>query len=254
MANALLDNVQKLKGKVPDISGGGGKIKTLVIAILFVVVAYLVYLVMFGKSEKKITKTVQSGKKMQTISNEDIPINKMTSNYTYSIWIYVNNWNYNYGQEKTIIERASTTGEVAPGIYLASITNDIIIKSALEGKGSGIHTCNLANIPLQKWVHVVVSLNTRALDVYLDGKLVRTCLLEGVAKSNTNSNLLITPNGGFDGFTSNIKYIPDRVNPQQAYDLYKEGHGSGGALGGLNKYKVRVSLLEDNNETSSWEI
>ena len=27
MANALLDNVQKLKGKVPDISGGGGKIK-----------------------------------------------------------------------------------------------------------------------------------------------------------------------------------------------------------------------------------
>ena len=49
MANALLDNVQKLKGKVPDISGGG-KIKTLVIAILFVVVAYLVYLVMFGKS------------------------------------------------------------------------------------------------------------------------------------------------------------------------------------------------------------
>ena len=99
-----------------------------------------------------------------------------------------------------------------------------------------------------------MSLNTRALDVYLDGKLVRTCLLEGVAKSNTNSNLLITPNGGFDGFTSNIKYIPDRVNPQQAYDLYKEGPGSGGALGGLNKYKVRVSLLEDNNETSSWEI
>ncbi len=178
----------------------------------------------------------------------------MTSNYTYSMWIYVNNWNYNYGQEKTIIERASTTGEVAPGIYLASITNDIIIKSALEGTGSGIHTCNLANIPLQKWVHVVVSLNTRALDVYLDGKLVRTCLLEGVAKSNNNSNLLITPNGGFDGFTSNIKYIPDRINPQQAYDLYKEGPGSGGVLGGANKYKVRVALLEDNNETSSWEI
>ena len=59
---------------------------------------------------------------------------------------------------------------------------------------------------------------------------------------------------GFDGFTSNIKYIPDRINPQQAYDLYKEGPGSGGVLGGANKYKVRVALLEDNNETSSWEI
>ena len=35
----------------------------------------------------------------------------------------------------------------------------------------------------------------------------------------------ITGNGGFDGFTSKIKYVPDRINPQQAYDIYKEGFG-----------------------------
>ena len=53
MANALLDNVQKFKGKMPDMGSGSGKVKTLIIAILFVVLAYLVYLIMFGKKEKK---------------------------------------------------------------------------------------------------------------------------------------------------------------------------------------------------------
>ena len=102
-------------------------------------------------------------------------------------------------------------------------------------------------------MHLAVSLNTRALDVYLDGKLVRTCMLEGVAASNTNSNLRITPNGGFDGYTGSIKYIPDRINPQQAYELYKKGPG-GSALGGLNKYKVRVALMEDGDEKQSFEL
>jgi len=63
----------------------------------------------------------------------------------------------------------------------------------------------------------------------------------------------ITGNGGFDGFTSKIKYVPDRINPQQAYNLYKEGPGGDGILG-ANKYKVRVALMEDNQETSSFEL
>ena len=118
---------------------------------------------------------------------------------------------------------------------------------------SPTHTCNIDNVPLQKWVNLIVSLNGRSLDVYLDGKLVRTCLLEGVAASNKNSDLKITPNGGFDGFTSRIKYVPDRINPQQAYELYKKGPG-GSALGGLNKYKVRVALMEDGDEKQSFEL
>tara|TARA_S200000501_G_C20778302_1_gene723799 strand:- start:597 stop:1364 length:768 start_codon:yes stop_codon:yes gene_type:complete len=255
MALQLGETGQKAKDAMKNMPGGGG-LKTLVIGILLVVVIYLVYKLMFGANEKDLSDSVVSAKKSQTVSSEELPINKKTSNYTYSLWIYVNNWDDGYGNEKTILERVSSNGEVAPGIYLAPITNDILIKSALENGGQGTaqeHLCTLANIPLQKWMHLAVSLNTRALDVYLDGKLVRTCMLEGVAASNTNSNLRITPNGGFDGYTGSIKYIPDRINPQQAYELYKKGPG-GSALGGLNKYKVRVALMEDGDEKQSFEL
>ena len=252
-------NLSELRGKATGAVGNmsaGGNLKTVVIGILIVVVIYLVYQLLFAKKETSLTNSIMSAKRSQTISSDDIPVNKSTSNYAYSVWIYVNNWDDGYGNEKVILERMSPNGEVAPGIYLAPITNDILIKSSLEDGNTDSgqeHLCTLANIPLQKWVHLVVSLNTRALDVYLDGKLVRTCLLEGVAASNKNSDLKITPNGGFDGFTSRIKYVPDRINPQQAYDLYKQGPGGDGMLG-ANKYKVRVALMEDNQETSSFEI
>ena len=47
-----------------------------------------------------------------------------------------------------------------------------------------------------------------------------------------------------DGFTSNFKYLPNEINPQQAYDIYKEGYG-GGPLGGFfEKYKIKVFIMK----------
>jgi hypothetical protein len=103
-------------------------------------------------------------------------------------------------------------------------------------------------------VNLIISLYGRTLDVYLDGKLVRTCVLPGVAKVNPAANILVTPNGGFNGFTSNFQYWPTATNPQQAYNIYKDGFG-GSVFGNLfNKFRLKVSLLEDNREKGSFEI
>ena len=97
-------------------------------------------------------------------------------------------------------------------------------------------------------------MNGRSLDVYLDGKLVRTCVLPGVAKVDPKADIYLTPNGGFDGFTSKFQFIADSVNPQQAYNIYNEGYGGGGLGGMMDKYKVKVSYLVDNKEKSSFEL
>ena len=42
-------------------------------------------------------------------------------------------------------------------------------------------------------------------------------------------------------------------NPQQAYNIYKEGM-SGSLLGDvMNKYKLKVSFIENDKETSSFQ-
>ena len=44
------------------------------------------------------------------------------------------------------------------------------------------------------------------------------------------------------------------TNPQQAWDIYKKGYG-GSVLGELfNKYRIKVSFLQDNVEHQSLEI
>ena len=92
------------------------------------------------------------------------------------------------------------------------------------------------------------------MDVYIDGKLVRTCVLPGVAKVNTNTDVTITPLGGFSGYTANFQFFPNATNPQEAYNIYKKGFG-GSALGNLfNKYRIKFTFLVDNEEEGSFEI
>ena len=116
------------------------------------------------------------------------------------------------------------------------------------------HRCTINNFPLQRWVNLIICLNNRTLDVYLNGKLVRTCVLPGIAKVDVSKDVFITPLGGFSGFTSNFQFWPNATNPQEAYNIYKKGFG-GSALGNLfNKYRIKFVFLVDNQEQGSFEI
>jgi hypothetical protein len=116
-----------------------------------------------------------------------------------------------------------------------------------------IHQCNVSNIPLQKWVNLIISVYGRTLDIYLDGKLVNTCVLPGIAKINQNADVFVTPAGGFSGWTSTFQYWPESCDPQKAWDIYKKGYG-GSWLGNFGKYSVKVSLMEGETEEATFEI
>jgi hypothetical protein len=91
------------------------------------------------------------------------------------------------------------------------------------------------------------------MDVYIDGKLVRTCVLPGVSKVDPDSNIYLTPNGGFSGYTSTFQYWGDSCDPQKAWNIYKKGYG-GSMLGFLGKYSLKISLMEGENEDGSIQI
>ena len=96
-----------------------------------------------------------------------------------------------------------------------------------------------------KWVNIIVSLYGRTLDVYIDGKLVRTCVLPGVAKVANNAPVYVTPMGGFSGYTSNIHYFSNSLNPQEAYNIYRNGYGASGIE---FPYQLKIEYLKDGKE------
>ena len=232
--------------------------RNIIIIIIGLVIIYFA-LSYFLNPEVTLTSLFNAERK-QAIAASTIPSN-ITSNYTYSIWFYINDWNYKFGEEKIILDRTNNTTHF-PKISLGKIQNDLqidiayynILNNDTNTPEFGNHSCNVLNIPLQKWVNIVITTYGKTLDVYMQGKLVKTCVLPGVPYIDNEKNLVVTPNGGFKGYTAKFQYLGNSVNPEQAYDIYKAGYG-GNIFGDLfNKYKIKVSYLKDDEEKGSIEI
>ena len=238
--------------------------------ILFVIIVVLLIIVIHYILQDVNTLTgLVSAQTMQKIEAEDLASSSSsgnTANFTYSIWFFIDDWNYRYGEPKVMFGRmTSGTAErqPCPSVALAPILNNIIVSLAVfpgldempeDGSNFIVHTCGISNVPIQKWCNFFISVYGRTLDLYLDGKLVRTCVLPGVANIDSNAPIYVTPMGGFSGWTSNFQYWPEASSPQKAWDVYKAGYG-GSLLGSIfGKYTIKVSVMEGDTVNSSIEI
>ena len=237
--------------------------------LLFVIIVILLYVVTSYviKDVNTLTGLVDA-KSSQTIQASDLAKSDTnTSNFTYSIWFYIDDWNYKYGKEKIIFGRMTTdpvdvtVKSPCPVVSLGLIQNNIIItQTVYPGVDGGanpnpqpnmVHKCGVDNVPIQKWVNLLYG---RSMDIYLDGKLVRTCVLPGVAKISNNAPIYITPMGGFSGWTARFQYWAESSDPQKAWDIYKKGYG-GSLLGNLfGKYTINVTLMQGEEEVKSLKI
>jgi hypothetical protein len=246
--------------------------------LLFVVIVLLIYIV-YGYISKDMStlSALTSGQTMQTISATTLSPSSSsgnTSNFTYSIWMYIDDWNYRYGEEKVVFGRmvtGSTTSQPCPSVVLGALENNVIVSvTVFPGQDSVptstststssttspsvVNRCAVANVPIQKWVNLLVSVYGRSMDIYLDGKLVKTCVLPGVAKIDSNASAYITPNGGFSGWTAKFQYWADSCDPQKAWNIYDAGYGASMLSNLFGKYTIKLSLMEGNTEDSSISI
>ena len=77
-------------------------------------------------------------------------------------------------------------------------------------------------IPLQKWVNVIVSIYNQIIDIYIDGQLASSCVLNAFPDIST-ADMLITPDGGFSGKISRVMFMNTAMTVQQAQKIYSNG-------------------------------
>jgi hypothetical protein len=248
------------------------------IVITIVVIVFILMLLRYIFLDPYTLQNTQSGQTASTIPASSLATNNSntpSSNFAYSVWFYINNWNYRYGEPKVIFGRmgspsksgaTSISGvnglDPCPAVVLGAIENNVSVSLGcypgidqepdVSGGNTVVHTCTVANVPIQRWVNLTVSVYGRTMDLYIDGKLVRTCLLPGVASINNNSNVHVTPNGGFDGWTAKLQYYPDSLNPQQAWNIYSKGYSNFSSM--FSSYQVQVSLVQNGTTQSSLTI
>jgi Concanavalin A-like lectin/glucanases superfamily len=251
---------------------------TIVLTIL-VIVLIIMFFVYYFQDPYTLQK-LQNGQNSSTISASSLATNGSnvpSSNFAYSIWFYINDFNYRYGEPKVIFGRmgspsATNSGSISgingldpcPAVVLDAVSNNLEISlgcfpgidqtPTTPGGKTVVTTCSLTNIPIQKWVNLTISVYGRSLDVYIDGKLAKTCLLPGVANVNNNSDIYITPVGGFNGWTSRFQYYPNSLNPQDAYNIYTQGYSGNMFSNLLQGYQLQISLISNGTTQSSVTI
>ena len=231
---------------------------TIILTIVVLLILYFLYLYFFSNSSDVLVK-LQDARAQSTVAPSSLSAG-VSSDYTFSIWFYINDWNYRIGREKVLFERrASKDNKPAPSVTLGANTNNLSVGiETYSPSGNGTtqtNTCQITDIPLQRWTCFIMSVNGRALDLYIDGKLVRTCVLAGPPKVYNNTPIHICPEGGFSGFVSNFEYLPKAISPSKAYDIYKDGYGGRSEIDSLfNKYRLKVAFVEGNKEVNSFEL
>jgi len=131
--------------------------------------------------------------------------------YTFSFWIYIEDWNYKFDREKRII---SWNPNLL--VTLSKKTNDLNIIVPIYGATQSeeedkdltdlkLEAITYKEVPLQKWIHIVIVLDNRNLDLCINGKLYKSKYLSNVPYLNKKNDIEICPGGGFRGYFSNMK-------------------------------------------------
>jgi hypothetical protein len=80
----------------------------------------------------------------------------------------------------------------------------------------------IPDIPMNKWVNVIIRCRNIDLDVYINGSIIKSVKLSGVPKQNYG-DVFVAMNGGFDGYISNLWYHNYSLGTAEIQRLVKNG-------------------------------
>ena len=217
--------------------------------VLAVIVILLLLYVIFKAITTNYTTlgNMQKWSTETTLTDTSLP-NSFKANSAISIWFYIKTW---VGGARVIEMQTAAAVPIFKVQFKAS-TNTIQIFPR-SGATSAGEDCEIADFPLQKWVNLIVSFNGSAMDVYVDGKLVKSCVVNNGSKIQETKKIILGDKTKIEdvGFITNVKLKAAPIAPQEAWDIYSEGFGGSPWSDLLNKYKVKLSFIVDNQEQTS---
>ena len=108
----------------------------------------------------------------------------------------------------------------APGLYLAPNKNELVV--IMNTFTTINEEVRIPNIPLNKWLHVIIRVENSNLDIYINGSLAKRHVLGNVAKQNYG-NVHVGLNGGFSGYISDLRYYNYSLSPGEIVSIVDKG-------------------------------
>jgi hypothetical protein len=228
------------------------------------------YSSVFGSGSGDLAPSFHDATTSAIIQGNRAPLSSQKDGaYGMQWWMYVKDWNYGYGKDKSIVVRPDVTNAsvLNPSISLHPTDNSLRVSVSVFPSTSGgtststpapaghsgstddVFICDVPNIPLQTWFAVGVTVFGRNLDVYIDGKLVKSCFLTGVPKPAVG-DIQLTPGGGFSGRICGFNHYPKMLTPSDTSAFWSAGTScrnktpDTGAASSATGYSVKFGVYD----------
>ena len=218
----------EIKNKIIDIIK-----KYKVIIYIFIFISFIIILIICGAIRYKyanktqrifINNPINIQSYSKTIRFDNIPKSLNKIQCTYSIWLYLENTPENafrkngFNSFYPIFEKKThSTNMGSPGLYYRPKDSKIMVSIKTTNDNEFI----VKSIILQKWNNIVIVIEDRNMDIYINGKLYRSFFQNNVIDLG-DSDLSISKTNSIYGSISYFRYFNSALNPDTVKYIYNQ--------------------------------
>jgi len=208
------------------------------LGIILVIVLY--YFLSSGET------TVLSNKLDLSIPQTSIPKEKISEpssrKYSYEMWLYGYNFN---ASSNYIVSRASSSSGKNIGLKFDTSSPKLILEYTATGATKTIPITD--NFPLQTWTHLIVSVDDKYIDVYMNGKLIKSVQDSSIETPNADATI---DYGIVNCYLAKLSRSVLPTDPQTAWDKYSAGNGENPFSKYLSNFGLTMTLQKNNQDYS----
>jgi hypothetical protein len=152
--------------------------------------------------------------------------------FTWSVWLWIKDPlikhsgtpQYKHVFSKgndTIGSNGLATPNNGPGLYIGPNYRELVVVMNTYGNEMQEEIV-IGDIPIEKWINVIIRCDQHKLDVFINGMLTRRKILKGVPMQNYD-NVYTGLNGGFGGKISLLQYFAYDIGTTKIQDIVNAG-------------------------------
>ena len=161
--------------------------------------------------------------------------------FTWSIWLFLTDiptdasYHHIFNKGDIQFDRNNIATNNAPGLYYGGPfknggKNVLTVVMDIDTSGNNANNTNLNqsiklsldNIPLQKWVNVMIRLENTILDTYVNGTISARQVMTSVPRQNYY-DVNLSQSGGFTGQMSDLRYFSRALNVFDIQNIVSRG-------------------------------
>jgi hypothetical protein len=210
------------------------KILYIFFAVLFIaIVIYWIIYIYQSYSQNKYFYSLISQyspiNQLNTYKEQKIARSQVGNQLTVSFWLKVNNVDSTrIKDQKNILLIYDDNENDFIQLKLGDGTNITNFTCLMKTSQTNLESCVVNNIPLYTWVNFVYVFNNRTVDVYGNGKLIKSCVMQGIPNYPTSKNYYNvqigskTGNRDIDCELFMVQYYGRTLKANEIYNLYND--------------------------------